>query len=607
MQRRAIATILMLAGCLLAAALYRDDLRRRLVASGVSSLSWPEEALRYEVRYESHVQFRDLLRDGARRALISSASLQLVLWRDQSSGEVRATIDDLEASTSIDGQTEPGSSFRIPRLGLAGVLGRRGEVLRLDFPESASEGARHLLRTLIAAAQLNLPEGGTIVPGVQWSAEEATPEGLSRARYHALALDAAQDGQSFQPVVELAAGDGDGLVIDKAFGNDAWKGATRVLVQHGRIVAADVRFASTRPETAGESKVTVRMMASGPVPREFDLPSDRRRSSELTGRDDRQRHERQQLMELAGDATVSSLTAELASLADASLRDRQRVLERLAALLRLDPRLSAEAAQTLRGLDPLGAVFNGVAATLTSIGGGASEAALREMVHEFHNQPRPLKQLLPNLAMVPAPSVETESAIRLLADGHADPSIRRTATLALGTVAHQLRAGQLERSEAIVADLGARLRDASTPLELEMAIRALGNAGVEAQLPMLEPLLESEDAAVRALATDALRFVEGDGALGLLADQLVDADEVVRLRAAEALSYAAPRPAALPIYAERLRREASVGVIRALLDALGRLARTLPEARRELEEFVGRCAHPDVCPYAGQILAGLRL
>lgn len=121
-------------------------------------------------------------------------------------------------------------------------------------------------------------------------------------------------------------------------------------------------------------------------------------------------------------------------------------------------------------------------------------------------------------------------------------------------------------------------------------------------MPLLEPLLDNEDATVRALATDALRFVDGEAALRLLAKQLVDADEMVRLRAAEALSYGVPRPTALPMYAERLRRETSVSVIRALLKALGDLARTLPSAMRELEEFVDRCAHPDVRPFAGQLL-----
>jgi HEAT repeat protein len=127
------------------------------------------------------------------------------------------------------------------------------------------------------------------------------------------------------------------------------------------------------------------------------------------------------------------------------------------------------------------------------------------------------------------------------------PRLGKQAAYGLGTLARRLAAtGQTERSHPIVALLVQRLPAQASVEGKAVVLRALGNAGNPAALPVARALLDDEDQELRAAAVDALRLVPLPEVDVLLAQQLSrEPTSTGRVAVLTAIGAREPQPALL--------------------------------------------------------------
>ena len=123
----------------------------------------------------------------------------------------------------------------------------------------------------------------------------------------------------------------------------------------------------------------------------------------------------------------------------------------------------------------------------------------------------------------------TPPVVRAIEALISDPRLGEGALLGLGALSYRLQRTNPNLSREIYESLAARLDQAVTREQTELALRALGNAGSSAALPKLERFLVARDPNLRAVAVGALRRLEGPAVNALLAEiQEKDDDEAVQ-------------------------------------------------------------------------------
>jgi HEAT repeat protein len=198
--------------------------------------------------------------------------------------------------------------------------------------------------------------------------------------------------------------------------------------------------------------------------------------------------------------------------------------------------------------------------------------------------------LVPALATVEAPTAAAEQTLRDLARTGADEQIRSTAQLGLGIVARSLMADEPARARRILQDTLQDLEAATTPEARRQLLLVLGNIGADDTLAVITRHLRDEAAPVRAAAAAALRWLESPAVEDLLVKALMtDADDAVRLEAAQALAFRPMTDALLAAHRPALTGDASAAVRLALLRNVAQASRTSGAARALLAET----AHSD--------------
>ncbi len=185
------------------------------------------------------------------------------------------------------------------------------------------------------------------------------------------------------------------------------------------------------------------------------------------------------------------------------------------------------------------------------------------------------------LGVVSAPTQEGLATLRELTRG-TDVTLRETALLGLGTSAMNLREGDEHLAQSLIQELSTTLAEATTPAEKTIALMALGNTRAPSVLPTLQRHLSSRDAEVRAITTEALRFMPAPQADTLLSERLMtDESPDVRHAAVFAAGFRPFEPL-LPAFQHVLQNDNSMAVRSSLIQVLSSQMNTSPAARRLL-------------------------
>jgi hypothetical protein len=280
--------------------------------------------------------------------------------------------------------------------------------------------------------------------------------------------------------------------------------------------------------------------------------------------------------ELVAGATLASLRTQLERVARAEDKGQERahLHDQLAALFRLDPAATREAAAgTLAGQDP--ATARVVIGALGTAGTPEAQDALAALAESDTLDTKLRANALANLGLVEAPTTSTLEALdrQTASDTR---SVRSTATLALGNAARSLEAGGDESADTTVLDLLERLDGATNPADQALYLRALGNAGDPRALPAIETALASPEERVRSAAAEALRFIADPRADVLLSKVLVaDLSPTVRRSAVLAATFREITPL-LPAMDAALGKDGDERVRMDVVAALGRARKAAP-------------------------------
>ena len=223
------------------------------------------------------------------------------------------------------------------------------------------------------------------------------------------------------------------------------------------------------------------------------------------------------------------------------LSEHTRVFSALSAILRQNPQALDRALQLVRGGSPVAREI------LSALGVAGTERAQAALISVLLDErlPHELRwQACFALSRMESAGDATIEALTAMLD---QPRLGKQAAYGLGTLARRLAAtGQTERSHPIVTLLAQRMLTEQSAEDRAVVLRALGNAGDPAALPVARALLDDEDQELRAAAADALRLMPLAEVDVLLAQQLTrERTSTGRVAVLTAIAARAPQPALL--------------------------------------------------------------
>ncbi len=368
-------------------------------------------------------------------------------------------------------------------------LAADGRVRGLHGDVEPGSTADRFLRVILGATQFAVPSGTK----ADWTVEEDDPSGPSLARY-----DVREAGRV--------------LALTKFRGPRARGAETKGTFiarfddSAGALLSlAGVEITTVRVEKTVVSTTTIDLkmnlverttVAAAPAP----SAAPARSLEEKTAVDP---SERDRL--LVRNETARSLL-ERAAKAEES-EERSDVIARLAALIRLQPSAARATLERILATKPGAALEAVLLVALGAAGTPEAEGALVAAIEARRNEPETLLQALPAIARISEPSPRAEQLLRELRhDALLPREVTDSALLALGTAAYGLRTRAPARAAAIASEIARELGGSDD----ELVLLALGNAGTEETLSVVEPLLDrSKPARTRAAAARALRNIEG--------------------------------------------------------------------------------------------------
>ena len=399
-----------------------------------------------------------------------------------------------------------------------------GRALSLRFAKETDVLARGLLRGLVAASQLVVPPGAS----GEWLTSEQDAVGEVFAAYR---QTGAREITRSRVRYERIASSG-GLVPVTQVGNVTGTSVTRFVFEGD---AAPIRIASdattrTEPEpgvrglppSEGRVRTTWTRVAEG-----TEAPSREPRADDVVlalaavdGGGRRSDAER------AEGATFPELARSLATLPPGGARAAEAA--KLRALLRADDGAVDQAKRAVLAPGTKDGKKQLVSA-LGAAGTRRAQAALVELSETRALGEDLRTDALMQLGTTREPTLDAVASLEKLSSDP-DAAIRHTAELALGNQARSMQAaGRAGEADEVVKHLLDQYAAASSDDERATALRALGNTGSPALLPLARAAAMSGSAALRTAAAVALRFVEDPGAVTLLAHLMTaDGDPDVR-------------------------------------------------------------------------------
>lgn len=463
-----------------------------------------------------------------------------IVQHDEVLVSLAAQLTDLQLSMPGDSEA---------RKQLQNALGRpfvqvhelNGKLRSLRLHRDVDAPARGFIKALIAGLQVvRAPAGST-----SWQAHEIDATGEYQASYQP--DPTIRDGQhvhktrqgyqqvhsvqGLMPVGQLGQVSGSlSVKLQLAPGSDE---AVRLVQAEGRdqltvdpgpdmpIVSSDCSFSLTR--TGGQT--------GSPQPHELAmLSSPDYTVSPLQVMDALDSDRRADEQQLKG-ASLADLLQSLRTIPQTDNGSQRAELQtKLSALFRTQPDAAKQAAAAIvAGLpEPVTKTLLGA---LSGAQTAAGQAALVDLLGQRSLSSAVRENAVAVLGLSDAPTEATSEALHK-AVRDADPDVRSTAALALGNAAGaQRQQSQVSAAESSVDELIQLYQAAQTEDEQLLYLQALGNAGDPRTLPLLQTAIQSQSAAIRSAATQALRFVSVPSVDGQLV-QILEQDSAVEVRRA---------------------------------------------------------------------------
>jgi hypothetical protein len=308
--------------------------------------------------------------------------------------------------------------------------------------------------------------------------------------------------------------------------------------------------------------------------------------------------------ELVAGATLTQLLPPLLAPTAGghpTLAERHTAIERMAALVRLQP-------STARELQTKMAAAPAQSLALVQALGRANSAEARQVLRDLATNsaaPREARLAAVHALAPDDPEAATLTAMTGLFDAP-DSELREAAVYCYGTALGAWRKRDPAAASAALDALVARLEKAPDDPQRILALRGLGNAADPSTLPALRRALAAPQAPVRNAAVQALRNVmapEVDPAI----IAVMRGDPSADVRAAALFSAGFRDVTTYADAAAELALHDPSAVVRgASVDLLGRTLATAPRSRTVLEEVARKDAKPDVRKRARQILEAPR-
>jgi hypothetical protein len=306
-----------------------------------------------------------------------------------------------------------------------------------------------------------------------------------------------------------------------------------------------------------------------------------------------------------GDATLESLLAELAreEKSTEANKDQTPLYRKIKALICVQPETSRRWGALVSRAAPNSLAMRLVTGALATAGHEQAQAALSSVLQARVNEELVALYLIPTLAMVDAPSELTEATLRELALHAPGPRIVASAQLALGTMARSLKEDHPDRAGKIVTWAVRELEAGASEDTRRHFLLVLGNAGAPGALPAIQKFLGDPDAAVRAAAVGALRFIDSDQAEALITRALgSDSEPDVRAEAVRVFAYRSVTQPAFQAIVGALRADESASVRLAALNLLWQCRQMFSQVGALVENVARNDPDDAIRKRAGELL-----
>lgn len=422
------------------------------------------------------------------------------------------------------------------------TLSPQGALESLQPPEGVDPLFRHLARAVLAEIQV-VTDRDAEPDAATWRVEETTPQGRATVDY--TRLPAAGDGFVTLEKVRADYVRLDALPMGTVADRVETGGALVARLRDGRVesLAGDDTVSATAADGRTVLDARTHLSLTLTDVGRFDPRADAdaiaaRASVPADGPDESPALERRLLEARVDGLTMETLVDTVLEFGDGgTLPDHNRWLWRATGLLTLHPERCAELV-TMFGDPNLTPAARGLLADLlANAGHPQAQAALRRMLDDdAARRDAAGPALLQRAALLENPTAETlDWALGRMEQD--EGALGEAALVTVGALAGQ-RALQGDTEGAADANtrLLGRLESARTPRARELAVLALGNAGLSQNLPRLAALARDPEPDVRCAVATALRKTPTDEARGTLLGLLTDSDDEVQRAAGRGMA-----------------------------------------------------------------------
>lgn len=506
---------------------------------------------------------------------------------------------------------------------------REGRVISVRFDPQEGILPQSFFRTLVAATQFVFPPAPTRERTI-WEVEEDDPNGEYLARYEVLGSGQDCDTESGTATIRKS---------KLQYPKQAWEPApertglpTQILPSGylvgkfdcpaGHLISlhgSETQVVEIADKVVARTEVTLRLDFLYKGKRNAaELASLRQASAErekvaaaipLSWRVPEKATEEALQRKVLGTATSDELLAEVRREESAGKKPPGdwQLYRKLKALVYLQPAVSEKLAAILVEAPADSLTMSMLTGALGAVGHPEAQAALVSVIRKRSADPGALVLLVRSLASATAPTELAEETLRNLACRPSNPEIAYAAQLALGTMARSLLRISPERAAGIVDSLIRHFDPKPAPGQARQLLQALGNTGSPRALSAIRRFSGDSSPQVRLAAAGALRFIEGAESDSLLAKTLAkDPETVVRLEAAETLSYRPITPHTFAAQKQAFREEKEGTVRLVLLENLWWARQKFPEARELVRAAAADETSPEVRKKAAWLLASER-
>ena len=410
------------------------------------------------------------------------------------------------------------------------LMGPNGRVRAVGFDKDSPPLFRHLLQALLTEAQVVVPMGAT---AAGWEDSAATMLGTAPVRYGVtgpLSLTRSRGAHSALHVLQ-------GPELAQARQQHSSK-ATSTLDARGWLEGLKAEEALTVSDAKGAPVLAALLSLELELARveRFDVAGTAlpradvlMRPGELKPGPDA---ERQALAQRVDGLTAEELLQTLRTSGNTGrVPDHNRWLWRATGLLKQQPELAKELATLFAAPETTGRGRALVMDLLAAAGTPQAQAVMREALDSrVARKDGQFPLLMQRLSLVETPEPESATWLareREAATRRGEDHVRRASAMSLGAAAGGLWRTGHEREAREHADaLRRTLESARDAEERAVLVRALGNAALPEQAPLLRELSRDAQAPVREAVATALRRQEGPEAtavlLGLVQDPVVE-------------------------------------------------------------------------------------